>query len=68
MRVSLLNKGSDAYRHEDFGDVITVERRIERSGQSGYRLLAGNPFADQASKQASSSQAVAVGRQARGGH
>lgn len=43
MRVSLLNKGSDAYHREDYGDIITVERRIEQSSQSSYRLLAGDP-------------------------
>lgn len=44
VRVSLMNKGSDAYRPEDFGEHITVERRIEPTGTSSYRLLAGNPY------------------------
>ena len=43
VRVSLLNRGSDAFEHEKYGDSITVERRIERNGGGGYRLLRGDP-------------------------
>jgi structural maintenance of chromosomes protein 6 len=40
VRVTLLNRGSDAYRPEEYGDSITVERRIALSGgYNGYRLL-----------------------------
>lgn len=40
VRVTLLNQGVDAYKHEQYGDSITVERRIAKSGTAGYRLLA----------------------------
>ncbi len=46
VRVSLLNKGSDAFEHAKYGDYITVERRIERhTSGCGYRLLRGDPHA-----------------------
>jgi hypothetical protein len=45
VRVSLLNKGPDAYENDKYGDYITVERRIERHASGcGYRLLRGDPF------------------------
>lgn len=44
VRVSLLNKGADAWRHDDYGDYITIERRIDRhSASAQYRLLSGDP-------------------------
>lgn len=43
VRVTLLNRGSDAFQHSRYGDYITVERRIERNGSAGYRLLKGDP-------------------------
>jgi len=41
VRVTLLNKGSDAFQHEVYGDHITVERSIASSsgGYNGYKLL-----------------------------
>ena len=39
IRVKLLNKGSDAFRHDLYGDYVTVERVIDRGGGSDYRLL-----------------------------
>lgn len=40
VQVSLLNGGSDAFRPDLYGDVITVERQISRgSGYNGYKLL-----------------------------
>ena len=44
VRVTLLNQGSDAYKHEVYGDTITVERTISlKSGAySGYKLLDDN--------------------------
>lgn len=44
VRVTLTNKGKDAYRPDLYKDFITVERRIERhNSQNKYRLLAGDP-------------------------
>ena len=39
IRVKLLNKGSDAFQHDTYGDYVTVERIIDRGGGGGYRLL-----------------------------
>ena len=39
MRVTLLNEGPDAYKSKDYGNRITVERRINKGGGGGYRLL-----------------------------
>ena len=39
MRVTLLNEGPDAYKAKDYGNRITVERRINKGGGGGYRLL-----------------------------
>lgn len=40
VRVTLLNKGSDAFRYEDYGDQITVERTIaSKGGYNGYKLF-----------------------------
>ncbi len=39
IRVTLLNKGDDAYEHDTYGDTITVERTIAlRGGYNGYKL------------------------------
>jgi chromosome segregation ATPase len=39
IRVTLLNKGDDAYEHDKYGDSITVERTIAlRGGFNGYKL------------------------------
>jgi hypothetical protein len=42
MRVTLLNEGPDAYKAKDYGNRITVERRINKGGGGGYRLLSAN--------------------------
>ncbi len=43
LRVTLLNKGSDGYMPEVYGDTITVERCISlKAGYNGYRLLDQN--------------------------
>ncbi len=40
VRVTLLNKGPDAYQHSKYGDTITIERSISLSGgYNGYKLL-----------------------------
>eukprot|EP00934_Nitzschia_sp_Nitz4_P001332 Nitzschia sp. Nitz4//scaffold133_size116822//74277//77815//NITZ4_003812-RA/size116822-snap-gene-0.17-mRNA-1//-1//CDS//3329535411//1332//frame0 len=42
-RVTLLNKGEDSYRHDLYGDFITVERTIAaKSGFNGYKLYDAN--------------------------
>lgn len=39
IRVSLLNRGSDAYKPEEYGETITVERTISlKGGYNGYKL------------------------------
>lgn len=44
IRVTLYNRGSDAYQHEVYGDTITVERTISlrAGGDNGYKLLDHN--------------------------
>lgn len=43
IRVTLLNKGDDAYEHDTYGDSITVERTIAlRGGYNGYKLYDAN--------------------------
>jgi structural maintenance of chromosomes protein 6 len=40
IRVTLLNKGDDAYEHDTYGDTITVERTIAiRGGYNGFKLF-----------------------------
>lgn len=40
VRVTLLNRGDDAFQHDSYGDAITVERCISlRGGYNGYKLL-----------------------------
>jgi len=40
VQVTLLNQGDDAYKHEIYGDKITVERSISLTGSyNGYKLL-----------------------------
>lgn len=39
LQVKLLNKGSDSFQHDVYGDYITVERILDKSGGSNYRLL-----------------------------
>ncbi|CAG8444247.1 9168_t:CDS:10 [Diversispora eburnea] len=36
--LKLRNRGSDAYRHDIYGDSIIVERRISRDGSNGYKI------------------------------
>lgn len=36
--LTTLRRGYDAYRHNVFGDTITVERKISATGTSGYAL------------------------------
>ncbi len=38
MTVQLRNRGADAFRPAEYGDVVAVERRLQRSGSSQYRL------------------------------
>jgi chromosome segregation ATPase len=43
VRVTLLNRGDDAYQHDVYGDTITVERTIAmRGGYNGYKLYSDN--------------------------
>ena len=42
LRVTLLNEGSDAYLPELYGDRITVERTIMKSGGGGYKMLSAD--------------------------
>ena len=43
IRVTVLNKGSDAYLHDVYGDSITIERTIAvRGGYNGFKLYDEN--------------------------
>jgi len=43
IRVTLLNQGEDGYKHDVYGDSITVERSISlKGGYNGYKLLDHN--------------------------
>lgn len=52
IRVTLYNRGSDAYQHEVYGDTITVERTISlrAGGDNGYKLLDHNNVVKSKSK------------------
>ena len=52
IRVTLHNRGSDAYQHEIYGDTITVERTISirAGGDNGYKLLDHNNVVKSKSK------------------
>lgn len=39
MRITLLNEGNDAFKPDEYGKRLTVERRIAKKGGGGYRLL-----------------------------
>ena len=36
--VQLHNRGSDAFKHSEYGDSIIIERRITADGGSSYKL------------------------------
>ena len=36
--VQLRNRGSDAFKHSEYGDSIIIERRITADGGSSYKL------------------------------
>lgn len=38
-RVTLLNEGDDSYKPDVYGDRIQIERRINRGGSCGYKIL-----------------------------
>ncbi len=44
IRVKLSNIGPDAFRSEQYGDKIIVERKISKSCSSGYRLFPGRDW------------------------
>ena len=51
VRVTLLNKGSDGYQREIYGDYITVERIIAlRGGYNGYKLFSADNVEQSRSK------------------
>ena len=52
IRVTLYNRGSDAYQHDVYGDTITVERTISirAGGDNGYKLLDHNDVVRSKSK------------------
>jgi chromosome segregation ATPase len=51
VRVTLLNKGSDAFQHDIYGDSITVERTIAlRGGYNGYKLFSADNIEQSRSK------------------
>jgi hypothetical protein len=38
VKIMIANGGSDPYKHEEFGDTIVVERRLDRQGAGAYHL------------------------------
>ena len=38
MEVTLRNQNRDAYRHNEYGDSIIVERRISSDGSGSYKI------------------------------
>jgi hypothetical protein len=36
--IKLRNRGTEAYKHSEYGDSIVVERRIGREGGNSYKL------------------------------
>ena len=43
IRVTLLNQGDDSFKHDIYGDFVTVERTIAiRGGYNGYKLFDAN--------------------------
>ena len=42
VQLKLLNKGADAFKHELYGDSITIERRINKTGAAGYKFMSEN--------------------------
>ena len=52
VRVTLLNKGTDSFQHDIYGDFITVERTIAlRGGYNGYKLFSADNIEQSRSKQ-----------------
>jgi hypothetical protein len=51
IRVTLLNKGDDGFKHDVYGDSITVERTIAlRGGYNGYKLYGADDVEQSRSK------------------
>ncbi len=44
IRVKLSNVGPDAFKSDLYGDLIIVERKISKSGTSGYRIFPGRDW------------------------
>ena len=44
IRVKLSNVGPDAFKWDLYGDLIIVERKISKSGTSGYRIFPGQDW------------------------
>jgi chromosome segregation ATPase len=42
IKITLRNQGPEAFRHEEYGDFIIVERRIQKEGGGGYTLRASD--------------------------
>ena len=42
VRITLSNKGTDSYRPEVYGEKITVERKIPKTGSAGYTIYAAD--------------------------
>lgn len=52
VRVTLLNRGTDSFQHDIYGDYITVERTIAlRGGYNGYKLFNADNIEQSRSKQ-----------------
>jgi chromosome segregation ATPase len=40
--VKIINKGTDAYKPDVYGEFIMVERRISKNGSNGYKIKNAN--------------------------
>lgn len=64
VRVTFLNRGSDAYQRDLYPEYITVERTIDRDNpRPRYRLLAGDPDDELTGKITSKGSVAAVLKQ-----
>ena len=43
--VRLRNKGTEAYKRHEYGDIIEIERKIAREGQSSYKISSADGMA-----------------------
>ena len=42
VQLKLLNKGADAFKPKEYGETITIERQIKKTGAAGYKFMDEN--------------------------